>query len=139
MLKLQLKIVSQEKELLSTAVDQVTLPTSSGVITILPKHIGLFSQVTMGELVYQIDNQAHSVVVTDGFLNVSPENTVTVLVDSAKDARDLTVLAAEKAVQAAHETMKQSKDQKEAMMAEASLRLAMLELKIAQKSKKTTV
>ncbi|MGD9129339.1 MAG: ATP synthase F1 subunit epsilon [Candidatus Woesebacteria bacterium] len=137
--KLNLQVVSQEKELLSTEVDSLTVPTTTGRINILPKHIGLFSQLEVGELVYKIGTERHSIVLTDGFINVNPNNTVTVMVDSAVHARDISLSRAEKAIEAAKETMAKSKDQRELMMAEASLKRAMLEIKVAEKSKKRKV
>ena len=46
-----LKIVTPEREVLSDTVDQVTLPTQDGEITILPHHIALVSVLKPGELV----------------------------------------------------------------------------------------
>ena len=124
--KLMLTIITQEKELLKLEVDQVTAETASGQITILPNHIPLFTRMQAGELVYKINAQEQSVVVMDGFLDVSPNNAITVLTDSATLARDLSVAQAE-------EAMKVKVDRRQILMAEASLRKAMLELQVARK------
>lgn len=131
-----LKIVSQEKELLTETVDSVSVPTTSGEITILPEHIPLFSKVKTGELVYRTSTGDHSVVVTNGFVNVSPDGEVTVMVDSGVLARDISVEKASKAIDAAHETMLKTQNQRELILAEASLRRAMMELRVAQKTHK---
>lgn len=136
---LNLTIVSQEKELLQAEVSSVTLPTVEGEITVLPGHIPLFAQVVTGELVYRQDGTAQSVVVTDGFIDVTPEDEVRIMVDSGVLARDISVQKAEEAVRAAHETMTKTADQRELMMAEASLRQALWEIRVAQKTKKTRV
>lgn len=136
---LQLDIVSQEKKLLSVVVDSVSIPTVSGEITILPFHIPLFSQVKPGELLYRIGEDEYTAVVSKGFVDVAPGNTITVMVDSGVLARDLSVQKAEEALLAAQETMKKTVDRHELIMAEASLRQAMLELKVARKSKKTHI
>lgn len=132
--KLKLRVVSQEAELLNALVDSVTVPGSEGELTILPYHIPLFTKIKMGELVFRSGDQRSTIVVSDGFLNVAPDNDVVVLVDSAIHARDISLQKAEKAVKEAHEAMRISQDERELILAEASLRRALLEVKIARKS-----
>ncbi|HNQ17175.1 MAG TPA: ATP synthase F1 subunit epsilon [Candidatus Woesebacteria bacterium] len=132
--KLKLRVVSQEAELLDALVDSVTVPGTEGELTILPYHISLFTKIDVGELIYRSGGQQSSIVVSNGFLNVAPDNNVVVLVDSALHSRDISVQKAEQAIKQAHETMRLSQDRKELLMAEASLRLALLEIKIARKT-----
>lgn len=139
MRKFPLHIVSQEKELLSTEVESVSLPTTEGVITVLFRHVPLFSQLTTGEILYKTKEDSQSVVVSNGFVNVAPTGEVTVMVDSGVLARDISVEKAEAAIKAAHETMQKTQNQRELLLAEASLRQAMLEIKVAQKTKRTHI
>lgn len=132
---LYITVISQEKQLATAEAEQVTAPTTEGEITVLPGHIPLFSRLQTGELIYKKGDQETSFVVSKGFIDVGPDNNVTVLVDSAVDAREISIEQAEAAVKAAHETMSQTQDQREMMMAEASLRRALLEIRIAQKTK----
>lgn len=137
--QLQLRVVSQEKELLSGKVDSITLPTASGEITILPGHVTLFSQVKLGMMTIRRANDEQLLVVSDGFLNIAPNNEVVVMIDSGVLDRDISLQAAEKAVKAASETMTKTVDQRELMMAEASLRRALLEVQIANRTRKTRI
>jgi F-type H+-transporting ATPase subunit epsilon len=137
--KLTLKIISQEKKLLEEVVDKITLPAVQGEITILPHHAALLSEVETGNLRFTQNQVEQNVVISKGFVDINPSGVVTVLVDSAIHARDISVEQGEKAIRAAQETMTHSEDKRELMMAEASLRLAMLELKVAQKSKKAGI
>ncbi len=140
MKQILLTVVSQEKQLLKTQVEQITAPTAMGEITILPEHIGLFSKLETGELRYLVAGVEESLVISDGFITVSPDSTVTVMVDAAKFARDISVQKAEEAVKAASEAIKASpEDRRELLMAEASLKRALLEIRIAQKSKKSAI
>lgn len=134
-----LRIVSQDRELLSTEVDSVTIPTAEGEITVLYKHIPLFAKVQTGQLVYRNHGIEEAVVVSNGFVNVAPSGEVTVLVDSGTLQREISVEKAEAAIQAAHETMKKTQNQRELMMAEASLKQAMMEVKVAQKTRKAKI
>jgi F-type H+-transporting ATPase subunit epsilon len=138
-LKLKLTIISQEKQLATQEVDSVTAPTAEGEITVLPGHIPLLSRLQTGELRCKVENEEVLYVVTKGFIDVQPNNEVIIMVDAAVDAREISVEKAEKAVQAAHETMAQTTNQRELIMAEASLRRALLEIKVAQKTKRTQI
>lgn len=137
--KLTLRIISQEKKLLEEMVDKVSLPSTDGEITILPHHAALLSQVETGSLRFTQDGREQDVVIAKGFVDVNPSGVVTVLVDSAIYARDISMEKVQKAIEEAQETMAKSEDQRELMMAEASLKLAMLELKVAQKTKKAGI
>jgi F-type H+-transporting ATPase subunit epsilon len=139
MTKLQLKIVSQERALLDTSVDQLTVPTVEGEITVLPGHIPLVSRLKPGELRYDNEKKTSIVVVSRGFITVAPGNEVTVLVDSAVEEREISLAAAEKAVKRAEEIIKLSSDQRERLKAEAELRWALLQLNIAERSKRSRI
>jgi len=66
-------------------------------------------------------------------MDVGPNNTITVLADSATHERDITLAKAEEAKKKAEETMAQKLDRRAFVIAEASLRKALMELKIARK------
>lgn len=134
--KLHLTIVSQERELLSTDVDSVTAPTTTGEITILPEHIPLFSKLDTGELIFRTGNETTSVVISKGFLDVSPNDDVRIMVDAAVHEREISLEKAEAAVKAAQATMAEpSLSQRELILAEGSLRQALLEVRVAQRTK----
>ena len=134
--KLHLTIVSQEAKLFEADVDSVNATTSEGEITILPHHASTFVKLQTGELRFSTDNHQETFVVSQGFLDVNNDSTVTVMVDAATAARDISLEKAQAAIQQAEETLAQSTSQRELLMAEASLKLALLEIKVAQKTKK---
>jgi F-type H+-transporting ATPase subunit epsilon len=137
--KLTLKIISQEKKLLEEVVDQVTLPSGEGELTILPKHAALFAQIETGEIRFSVNGREQDVVVSKGFVDVNPSGEVTILVDSAIQARDISIEKAQAAVAAAKETMSHTTDQREMLLAEASLKQAMWEIRVAQKTSKARI
>ena len=136
-MKLTLKIITQEKPLLETEADSVTLPTSEGEITVLPEHVPLFTKLKTGELVFRNQDQENIVVITDGFVDVSPNNIVTVMVDSAIRSTDIDLLKAEEAKKKAEALMSEKLDQRDFMLAEAQLRRAMMEIQTYRKRKST--
>jgi len=140
MKQILLTVVSQEKQLLKTEVEQITAPTVEGEITVLPEHIGLFSKLETGELRFLINGTEDTIIISEGFITVSPDSTVTVMVDTATHARDISIAKAQEAVKAAKEMIQSSpEDRRELLMAEASLKRALLEIRVAQKSKKTAI
>jgi F-type H+-transporting ATPase subunit epsilon len=137
--KLKLSVVTQEKKLVSVEVDSVTAPTSTGEITILPNHIPILSELQTGELIYRHNGETVSIVISKGFLNLQPGNELTIIVDNATHERDISIEKAQAAIKAAHETMVKTADERELLLAEASLRRAMWEMKVAEKSRKTKI
>lgn len=133
--KLRLIIVSQEEELLNQEVESVTLPTATGLITLLKDHEPLISKLSFGELVYQVGNEKHNVLITQGFVNKKPDNQVLVVVDSAFSARELNDEKIKVAIAKAKEAYKVSTDKQELLMLEASLKQLFWELQIANKKK----
>lgn len=129
-----LTVVSQERELLREQVVSVTAPTTDGEITILPHHIPLITTLETGEVVYRTSLAEDSLVISNGFLTVSEDNQVIIMVDSAVHAREISLKAAQKAVEAARSVLVVSNDQREMILAEASLKRALLELRVAERA-----
>jgi len=117
----------------------VTLPSGEGELTILPRHAALFAQIETGEIRFSQDGLEQDVVVSKGFVDVNPSGEVTILVDSAIQARDISVEKAQQAIVAAKKTMSQTTDQREMILAEASLKKAMWEIRVAQKTSKARI
>jgi len=134
--KLRLTIVSQEEKLLDQEVDAVTLSTSTGLITILKDHQPLISKLAVGELIYQINDQKYNIFLTQGFVNKKPDNQVLVVVDSAFHARELNDEKIKIAIAKAKEAYKITKDKRELLMIETSLKQLFWELQVANKDRK---
>lgn len=137
--KLKLTVVSQERQLLTTEVESITAPGSEGELTILPDHLPLFTQLQAGVLTYRNGKEEAMIVVSKGFLDVAPNNEVTVMVDTAVHARDISLEKAEDAIRQAQETMTTTQDRRELLLAEASLKQALLEVKVARSSKRAAI
>lgn len=136
---LQLNIVTADRQLVDQPVLAVNAPAVTGEITVLPDHVPLLSKLQLGELRYQTEEGWQSLVISQGFLNVQPDNKVTVMVDTGIHQRDISVEQAQQAIDQAHQTLEHSQDRRELLLAEASLKKAMLEIKVAQKTKKSKI
>lgn len=135
--KLKLTIVSQEEKILDQEVDSITLPTANGLITILKDHQSLISKLAFGELSYQVDGEKHEMLLTQGFVNKKPDNQVLVVVDSAFSSRELNDEKIKAAVAKAKEAYKITKDKRELLMIETSLKQLFWELQLANKKKRS--
>lgn len=134
--KLLLKVLSQKEELLNLEVDAVTLPMFAGEATILPEHIPVFAQLKPGILKYQVNNQENFMVISRGFVDKDEKDTITVMVDNAVEERNIAAEKAQKAIKEAEQIISAPKSKRELILAEAALRQAMLELKLADNIKK---
>lgn len=135
---LNLTIVTQEKELANAQVVSVRLMTSEGEVTILPGHIPLFTKLADGELIAKTASETLSFAISGGFLDVSPKGDVVILADHAIRSDDINVAMAEEARQKAQEALHNQQSQRDFMLAEASLRQALNELKIANRRRRSS-
>src|SRR3990167_5928879 len=95
--QLKLKIVTPERLILEELVDQVTLPTTEGEITILPDHVPLITGLTSGDVIAKTKGEDVPMAVAGGFVevhNVSLQNDdkvteVAVLADFAEHVQEL--------------------------------------------------
>lgn len=112
--KIKLKIITPEKLILEEIVDQVSLPTTLGEITILPEHIPLITDLTSGDIVALANGEYVPMAVVGGFLEVkNDENGMTnvvVLADFAEHVRELGEEAIEKAKAQAEELKEKMQD-----------------------------
>jgi F-type H+-transporting ATPase subunit epsilon len=111
--KLQLKIVTPEKLILEELVDQVTIPTTEGEITILPDHIPLVASIASGDIVAMTDGEHIPMEVVGGFVETKKEGdltVVTILADFAEHVSSITDIEIEKAKARAEELKKQAEN-----------------------------
>jgi len=100
------ELITPERIVFRQEVDQVTLPTMDGEITVLPGHIPLVAQLVPGVAVLKISGENEDVAVSGGFIQVDGKGKVTVLADTAERGDNLNLQDIEKAKQRAEEVMK---------------------------------
>lgn len=131
---LHVQVVTPEKQILDVEAKEIIAPTTSGEITILPQHIPLVTQIAPGELIIKLESKDEHLVVVGGFLEVTPDK-VTILADYAAKGDNLSAAAAQEAKERAEKKMKEKLSEKDYAIAEAELRRALLELRVANKYK----
>jgi F-type H+-transporting ATPase subunit epsilon len=129
---LHLEIITQEKKVLADDVHLVLAPSTQGQIGILPGHIGLLAKLEPGELFILKGPRLNVLAISGGLIDVHHDQVV-VMADSAVRAEEISLAKAEAAKRRAEETLKQKLSDREFTLAEADLRRAVLELKVARK------
>lgn len=133
---LKLKIVTPERIVLEEEVEQVTLPTIEGEITVLPGHLPLITALTSGDIVAKNKGEDIPMAVSGGFIDVRPDE-VAVLADFAEHVAEISDEALQKAKARAEElrNMKDAQDVVDFERFEAELERSLTRVKIADKWK----
>lgn len=134
--KINFTIVTPERTLLSTAVDSLTCPTTTGQITILPGHIPLISSLRPGELLAKANGREEYYAISGGFVEVRPGNNIVVLADTAEHFDEINSARAEEAKKRAEQAMQnaQTMSEEEYAALAASLQKNLVRLKVARRS-----
>jgi len=132
---LKFKIVTPEKVIYENEIFQVSIPTTSGEITILPHHIPLVSVLKAGELKIKDKDGEHNMAVSGGFIEVRGNNEIVILADHAERVADIDISKVEEARQRAEEQMKNIKNVQDVDYArlQAAIDREVNKLKIAKK------
>ncbi|HNU81269.1 MAG TPA: ATP synthase F1 subunit epsilon [bacterium] len=86
---IKFEIVTPERTVFKQEVFQVTVPTQSGEITVLPDHIPLVSILKPGVLeIKTVDQETEIISVSGGFIEVLRDKIV-ILADTAERAQEL--------------------------------------------------
>lgn len=133
---LSLSVVSPIKKVAEIECEQVTVPTKNGLITILPKHISLFSILDTGEVVVKdVNGKDQIILVSGGFVSVVKDK-VTLLVDFGVHSDDLDEKLIMEAKTRAEKMLDEAKSENISKTAMADILHANLQLKFLPKIKK---
>ncbi|MBI2598842.1 ATP synthase F1 subunit epsilon [Candidatus Curtissbacteria bacterium] len=134
---LHLQIITPEKIVFDDEVDQVSLPTATGQITILPHHVALVTSVKPGELIFKKHSKEELLAAGFGFAQVAADN-VKVLVDLAAPEEELEERKIEEAKKAAEQALAQKHllSEEEFATASANLQKALAQLKIKHRRRR---
>ncbi len=130
----QLQILSPLGEVFNDSVEEVSLPTENGEISLLTHHTPLFSKLSEGTLTIKKAGKQTVIAIVGGFLEVGDE-LVTVLSDYAIKAENIQIAKAEEAKKRAEEFIANKQSTADLIMAEKELQKSLLELKVAGKAK----
>jgi F-type H+-transporting ATPase subunit epsilon len=133
-MKLALDIITPTKVVLSEEVDEVTIPTTDGEISILPNHVNLLTKIAAGEMVIRKGTKIDLFAITGGFLEILNSH-VNVLADYAIHADDIEIAKVQEAKERAQKAMKEKLTEEDFRVVNAELAKALLQIKVAHKRK----
>ena len=74
--KLTLMVVTRDRKILETEVDEVELPATDGEIGILPGHTPLLALLKIGQMRYRRGTDVERLVISWGFAEVLPDRVI---------------------------------------------------------------
>ena len=110
---IKFKIVTPEKVIYEDEIFQVSIPTASGEITVLPNHIPLISVLQSGEMTIKDKDGEHIMALAGGFLEIRDNNEVVILADNVERADEIDLERAEEARKRAIEQMEEAKNRED--------------------------
>lgn len=134
---LKLKVVTPDKVVVDEVIDSVSIPTTSGVITVLNKHIPLVSTIRSGEMIVHKAGTGVGYAVYKGLVNVRPHRKglteVVVLLESGEAIEELDHARAEEALARAKAMKDEKVDDVDFGIAEGLIEKELNRVKIARK------
>lgn len=120
---MHLSIITPEHTVYDGEIDQVTLQTAGGEITVLPHHVPYVAELRPGELRIVCNGKEEPMACAGGFIEVLPGNRVAILADDVVRVREMDVAAIEAAQERAQMVLEGARDADEASFAAAAATL----------------
>ena len=135
---MNLQIITPEKIVYDSDVDEVTVKTYQGEISILPHHVDFLTHLAPGELRLKINKEETSLALDGGFLEVS-NNNCKILADYAIHTHEIDMEKVKKAKEAAEKALEIAKEagsKRDFARAEAELRRNILMLDVSSRKRR---
>lgn len=129
--KIQLRIVTPERSLVSEEVDEVVLPGVEGYLGALPGHTPLLTSLRIGEIKYRLAKEWRFLAVSWGFAEILPDR-VTILADVAEKAEEIDVERAKQKAESAREKLRNP--DADFLQFQTSLEKAVVRMQVAAKA-----
>jgi F-type H+-transporting ATPase subunit epsilon len=133
-MKINFKIVTPEKTVFESEIDQATLPVADGEVTILPNHRSYIAALKAGEIDLKKEGEEIIMATSGGFIEFNDNNLV-VLADTAERAEEIDLKRAEEAKAKAEQAMKEKDNMDNADYARvaAAIEKEMARLRVGRK------
>lgn len=130
--KIELHIVTPEREFYADAVDMLTFMSSEGFMGVLYDHIPVITTLTSGTAIFNVEGEELRAVLHNGFAEVGEEK-VTILTDAAEWAEEIDLERAISALERAEQRLEELTHSEEVVkQSEAALRRAIARIELAQ-------
>ncbi len=133
--RLKLKVITPKKIVLEEEILSVTAPTESGEITVLPRHMNLFTLLVEGVIKIKKTSGEDYLAIGGGYLQTDGKE-INILVSRAYGQDEIDEQMTARAIEEAKKIISQSKDIRERSEANALLRRSIIDLKLLKKRRK---
>lgn len=130
--KILLEIVTPERQVVKTLVDEVTAPGIEGYFGVLPGHTPFLTTLKIGEISYKANNMSRYLAVCWGYAEVGPDNVI-ILAETAEPAEEIDIERAERARRRAEERLRQTIEESNFERTSIALERALIRLQVAGK------
>ena len=137
---LKVKIITPDQLVYDETVDSISVPTTSGMITVLDKHSPLVSTVRSGELTVRKDGKEEGYAVFHGLVTVRPHHKglteVVVLLEHTSKVDELDEKTTSEALERAKAVANEKRDDTDFEHFESLIERELSKVKIARKYKR---
>jgi len=130
--KYQLEIITPERTVFSGEVESVIVPTPDGYLSIQKMHEPMVCALSIGPLRPNIDGEWRECSVTEGFVEVRPDETL-IFAQAAEWPEEIDMLRAKEAKERAEARLRERKSYQEYMQNQIALARAMVRLRVGRK------
>ena len=110
-MSLTLRVLAPDQSIFDDTADEIILPSTTGLLGVLPGHISMVTAIDFGVLRVLKDGNWDSIALTGGFAEVD-SNEVTVLVNKAEMGKNIDSAVAEAELEKAKNQLSQAENQK---------------------------
>ncbi len=137
---IKLRVVTPDAVVIDEIVDNVSVPTTTGMITVLNKHVPLVSTIKSGEMTVRKGETGVGYAVFKGVVNVRPHDKgwteVVVLLESSDKVDELDEAIAKEALSRAEEVKNEKEEALEFGQTESIIERELNRVKLARKYKR---
>lgn len=133
---LHVRVITPRKTVMEKDISSLTVPSADGEITILPRHVHLFSLLTEGIITLRGEGEEF-LAVGGGYVETDGKN-VHVLVSRAYGQGEIDARETEKALEEAKKVLAETKDEGKRQEAAAILRRSVIDIKLLKRRRRVS-
>lgn len=133
---LHVRVITPRKIVMEKDISSLTVPSADGEITILPRHVHLFSLLTEGIITLRGEGEEF-LAVGGGYVETDGKN-VHVLVSRAYGQGEIDARETEKALEEAKKVLAETKDEGKRQEAAAILRRSVIDIKLLKRRRRVS-
>lgn len=127
---LKIKVIAPDQVVWNAEAEEIILPSSTGQLGILKKHIPLLTALDIGVMRVKIEKEWQPIILLGGFAEVDNDK-ITILVNGAEEVNEINLNDAQNELEQATNILTEAKTNKEKIEATQKLRKARAKVQAA--------